>query len=220
MDKTLVEFLNVLVQDPKNHAKWLNTLSFLEYIGARKIIKSQDASSLNMMMLEHISEEVRHAYFFKSLSEKAFPGTCVGYHDRELLAGRESEDYFQSLDVMVTEELVMSKTLLNYLYVTWLIEKRALWLYKLYSQVLGNDEVGVRLRVVLNEEGRHLEEMRTLIEKIDFKSSELRQKTLSEKEELRFKHLLQFWIKGLSSWEQVSQPSESVSSLSSTLENL
>ena len=194
MHKVLIDFLSTLIHEPQWHARWLNTLSFLEYIGARKIIKSQEAHSLDLMMLEHISEETRHAHFFKRLSEKVLPGACLGYREGELLAGRESERYFQSLDAMVTTELGTPRTRLNYLYVTWLIEERAVLVYKLYSQVMREKGGAFKLQAVLNEEGRHLEEMRFLIQKIDSKQSADRQKLFAEKEEVEYEGLLKSWV--------------------------
>ncbi len=35
-----------IVADPALHARWLNTFSYLEYVGFRKIVKSQKAEAL------------------------------------------------------------------------------------------------------------------------------------------------------------------------------
>ena len=197
MHKLLLDFLTQLVGQPHWHARWLNTLSFLEYIGARKIIKSQEASSLDLMILEHIAEETRHAYFFKGLSEKVLPGACPNYRDSELLAGRQSEEYFQALDSLVSNELGSSVSRLNYLYVTWLIEERAVSVYKLYSQVVRQTHGGIRLQAILNEENRHLEEMRFLIQKLDPKQYLDRQKLFIRKEEVEYEQLLKVWLQTL-----------------------
>lgn len=194
MRKTLVDFLNTLVHNPQWHARWLNTLSFLEYIGARKIIKSQEAPHLDLMILEHISEETRHAYFFKGLSNKVWPGACPNYREEELLAGKASEKYFQSLDRMVTEELGMPTTRLNYLYVTWLVEERAVSVYGLYSQIMRREDRDFKLQAILSDENRHLQETRFLIQKLDSKQASARQKLFAEKEEKEYENLLKSWV--------------------------
>ena len=146
------------------------------------------------MILEHISEETRHAYFFKKLSHKVLPGACPSYRESELLAGKESEKYFQFLDHMVTKELGMSMNRLNYIYVTWLIEERAVRVYKLYSQIMRKEGHDFQLQSILNEEGHHLQEMRFLIQKLDSKQASARQKLFAEKEEMEYEHLLKYWV--------------------------
>ncbi len=201
MHQTIINFLNTLAHEPLHHAKWLNTLSLLEYIGARKIIKSQEAHSLDLMMMEHIAEETRHAYFFKKLSEKTLPGACPNYSEDALLAGKSSKDYFQSLDHMVTHELQVTNTRLNYLYVTWLIEERAIFVYTLYLQIIRPfklyKERTFKLQGILNEENSHLETMRFLIYELDPEKAPQRQKIFANKEEAAFKCLLDSWMEAV-----------------------
>ena len=58
----LVTFLRQVMSCDQTHAKWLNTLAYLEHIGSRKIIKSQNSLRLDLHMLQHIAEEARHAF--------------------------------------------------------------------------------------------------------------------------------------------------------------
>ena len=74
-------FLETLFINPKLHAKFLNTLSFLEYTGARKIVKSQDAEDIDMEKLSHMAEEIRHALMFKRFSNKVSPNQ-LGYDEK------------------------------------------------------------------------------------------------------------------------------------------
>jgi hypothetical protein len=46
-----------IVVDKKLHARWLNTFSYLEYIGFRKIVKSQMAEALTNKVISHALEE-------------------------------------------------------------------------------------------------------------------------------------------------------------------
>ena len=62
--------IGIVMQDDHIHARWLNTFSFLEYIGFRKIVKSQRAEVLNRSLLVHALEEGRHALLLKKLAVK------------------------------------------------------------------------------------------------------------------------------------------------------
>ena len=42
-DNCLEGLISQIVADPALHARWLNTFSYLEYVGFRKIVKSQRA---------------------------------------------------------------------------------------------------------------------------------------------------------------------------------
>ena len=198
MRTRLIKFLMTLVRHPRYHGRWLNTLSFLEYIGARKIIKSQKACDLDIMILEHMAEETRHAHFFKKLSEKVSPrhseGHCEGYRESELLSGRQAEKYFQDLDTIVADELGMVKTLLNYLYVTWLVEQRAILVYETYLEVVDNKEIKNQLQAILNEEHHHRDQMQFSIQTIDDKEHFAERMPKFLKEELRgYENLLKNW---------------------------
>ena len=61
----LQKILNKVVANPTTHAKWLNTLSFMENAGARKISASEDKKNVSLIILKHAAEEHRHAYYLK-----------------------------------------------------------------------------------------------------------------------------------------------------------
>src|SRR4051812_13000755 len=106
---------------PLLHARFINTISLLEYIGARKILKSQHESSISATVLGHVSEEIRHAQIFKSVALKMSGGELLTYDDRSLLAGPAARAYFQDLDHGIMAELEIPDGWLNYLYSTLLI---------------------------------------------------------------------------------------------------
>ena len=60
--------LERIVAQPAIHARFINTLSRLEYVGARKLMKSQDSSGLDRETLQHLVEETRHAWMLKKLA--------------------------------------------------------------------------------------------------------------------------------------------------------
>ncbi len=135
---------------PEIHARFLNTVSLLEYIGARKILKSQTASSINLDLLTHASEELRHAWMFKKMALALDPA-LISYQEHHLWRGDAATSYFQSLDRAVAS--LVTDTRLNYLLTTLLIEERAQGLYSLLPAILD----APHMRTILREEDRHLE---------------------------------------------------------------
>ncbi len=158
------DVLERIVRVPHVHARWLNTLSLLEHMGSRKIIKALDSNQLDETILRHIAEEARHAHIFKRLSLRVLEGVCATYQPEYLFCGDAAKVYFQSLDRLVADYL--DRTLgehnveLNYLCVTTLVELRAIDLYEIYEDVLKRHSSALSLRAVLAEEDRHLEDMR------------------------------------------------------------
>ena len=66
----LLKILEKVTSEKALHSRWLNTLSYLEYIGTRKILKSLPAHIFGKVFLEHVNEEARHSLFFKNLAQK------------------------------------------------------------------------------------------------------------------------------------------------------
>ena len=126
---------------PARHARFLNTLSMLEHMGCRKIVLTQPGR-----MLRHVAEEARHAWFFQRQAGKL--SADAGY-----AAPAAARMYFQRLDATVTQSVGPDP--LPYLYVSTLIELRAVWLYRLYAGVKGAPP----LKTVLGEEDSHLADM-------------------------------------------------------------
>jgi len=51
--------------EPAAHARLLNMLSLLEHIGSRKIMTCRAMRAPGLELLKHLTEESRHAFFFK-----------------------------------------------------------------------------------------------------------------------------------------------------------
>ncbi len=193
-------FLRLIVQNKQKHAQWLNTLAFLEHIGSRKIIKSQDSTKLNFTVLQHISEEARHAFYFKKLACQVSKEDCPDFQEQYLIKGSLSENYFQSLDRKTAEELskqknleVKDKSMLNYLYTTWLIEERAIMLYNIYNDILKFHKAPFNLNMILHEEDHHLKTIMNILQTKD-KDFKARANVLFQYEQKQFEHLLQEWM--------------------------
>ena len=148
------EILEKIVINPALEARWLNTLSLLEYIGARKIGKTFTKVHPALEVLEHHADETRHAYVFKRLSAIVADGKDLGY-----LCGDEAVTYFQSLDKKLSDWI--SKLtgridgIQNYLVVTAVIERRAMKIYPYYRKITRNGFVRDELKQVIDDESSH-----------------------------------------------------------------
>jgi len=177
-DVDIVPILARLTGDAARHARFLNTLSLLEYIGVRKILKSQPAEGLSAEMLEHILEEARHAYVLKRLALRVGGESVATYAAPALLCGEEARRYIQTLDRSAEIDLKESRdsasgatgdavpaggvspasgsASVNYLYTTLLIEERAGAVYPLYEPLLARVGLGGVLAGIIREEEGHL----------------------------------------------------------------
>lgn len=158
--------LKKIVQDGKTHAKWLNTLSFMENAGARKISKCEHPILVSEIQLKHAAEEHRHAYYLKKQIRKIDPEFCKTYENSELLAPIATRQYLHSLDIKacryLQEAFQLSKEDLKYaayLFVTYAIEVRADELYPVYQQALTEESSRIMVKSIILEEEGHLEEM-------------------------------------------------------------
>ncbi|UHO40146.1 hypothetical protein H5J24_09170 [Chryseobacterium capnotolerans] len=158
--------LKRIVQEGRTHAKWLNTLSFMENAGARKISKCEHPVLVTQIQLKHAAEEHRHAYYLKKQIGKIDPEFCKTYESNELLASVATRQYLHSLDIKacryLQEVFELSKEDLKYaayLFVTYAIEVRADELYPVYQQILTEESSKIMVKSIILEEEGHLEEM-------------------------------------------------------------
>lgn len=161
----LLKILEKAVSDNSLHARFLNTLSYLEYIGSRKMIKSLSSEILNKSFLSHINEEIRHSLFLKSLAQK-LAKKSLSYKAKEMIAGSSASHYFQEVD-HYSLKFAFSKPLLNYLYTTYAVEQRALVFYSLYDELLQKKYFSFSLRSLLNDEKEHLQDVEQKIKTLD-----------------------------------------------------
>ncbi|MDR4954099.1 hypothetical protein REB14_18125 [Chryseobacterium sp. ES2] len=158
--------LKKIVQEGSTHAKWLNTLSFMENAGARKISKCEHPTLVSQIQLKHAAEEHRHAYYLKKQIGKINPELCKTYESTELLAPIATSQYLHSLDIKACRYLQkafnLDKTDIKYaayLFVTYAIEVRADELYPVYQQALTEASSKIMVKSIIIEEEGHLEEM-------------------------------------------------------------
>jgi hypothetical protein len=189
----LTSFISLVIADPQLHARWVNTFSFLEYVGFRKIVKSQRAETLSAEVLAHALEEGRHAMSLKKLALKIGGKAFDSYAPEALLCGEEAEGYFQTLDHTCDEALQdqgeEQRAALVYLYVTWLVEIRALEVYSIYGKAVASFGGAQGLEGLLAEETQHLSRVAQQLEKHDPNFAE-RSKAFSALEATLFEKIL------------------------------
>ena len=162
----LLSILEKVTSDSSLHSRFLNTLSYLEYIGSRKMLKSLPSSILDHFFLDHINEETRHSLILKRLAEKTAKKN-MAFQDDEMIVGQSAQDYFQEVD-HYSLKFAFDNPVLNYLYTSYAVEQRALVFYSLYNDVLKKKSFAFSLDAVLNDEIKHLECVLNQIQKKDW----------------------------------------------------
>ncbi|HEY8270010.1 MAG TPA: hypothetical protein VIG33_03925 [Pseudobdellovibrionaceae bacterium] len=159
----IVNTLKVIVDNPRIHACWLNSLSYLEYRGFRKIIRSRTTKEISLQILIHSAEEVRHSVFFKRQAVKIGGNDFIHFAEESLLASQALKNYFYKIDArtMAAIEGVQGSLLSEAAYsvITWLVETRALSLYEEYEKILRASSAQFSLSSILREESLHLKEI-------------------------------------------------------------
>jgi hypothetical protein len=159
------QLLTTIVTSDELHAKWLNTLSFLENCGARKIAACEHPTLVKEEMLKHAAEEFRHAHHLKRQIEKVSPHRIETYSLSSMLGGISTLHYLATLDLKVSRYLKATGLCKNsmkeaaYLLVTYAIELRADELYRIYDEILRKVGSKVAVKSILMEEKEHLNEM-------------------------------------------------------------
>jgi hypothetical protein len=158
----LKTFFARVTKEPETHARFLNTLSFLEYVGSRKIMKSQPESRVTADLLAHIAEEVRHAQLFKRMALALSDGRLVDYSAAALWEGEGAWRYFQGVDQAGPRLLQHYSSLADpwacYLLTTYGIETRASLAYEVYLDFAGVESHRKLVSGILKEEEVHLSE--------------------------------------------------------------
>lgn len=175
--QTLEKVLQTVVSNTQLHLKWLNTLSYLEHCGSRKIHRTDFGRFLNTTILTHMAEEARHALYYKRLTYRIDAKAPNDYRFENMLCGFSGYRYFQSLDSMVQKTIHqnqkfkdqdrLTKNLICYLYVTTVIEERAMMIFPLYNKVLKESGSTIRIDGIIKEEEKHLNDMESMLPSID-----------------------------------------------------
>lgn len=155
--------LHAIVQNPTLHARFLNSLSRLEYVGVRKMLKTRRARDLDLDGLQHMLEEAAHATRLKKFACAVAPaGVSVATFAAEhTLAGDEAERYFQTVD-HAGEQTLQPEA--SYALTSAAIEIRARTFYPAYQQILQATGQRVSVASILSDEEAHLREMQARLQ--------------------------------------------------------
>ena len=154
MHARLKQVLARISETPEREARWLNTVSLLEFTGARKIGRTVADRHPSLEVLQHLADETRHALAFKRLAI-----AVAGREISEYLCLEAAATYFQTLDrslaAWATSALGGEDARVNYLLTTTLVELRAMQVYPLYKAATGRTDVKEELGRIVAEEQRH-----------------------------------------------------------------
>ena len=157
-----------LVAEPKLHAQFLNTLSFMELCGAEKLARLQQFMPASTFWLEHVAEEYRHAFFLRSLAGRLHHHFDA-YTKENALAYSASKNYIGRIDSSLCR-LLKKNGLLSpkhaYVLATLVIELRALPFYRSYQEVLDIHAIGISVKSIISEEEHHLKEIQSMLEQL------------------------------------------------------
>jgi rubrerythrin len=189
------------------HSKLINTFSLLEYIGARKIVKSQTDRTLDQELLGHIAEEIRHAQILKSLALKLSDGKLETFEPEHCIAPQEARSYIQQLDQAARVALTTNshsanaqstdpnREWANYLLTTLLLEERAAIVYPTYDAFLERFGLVGKLSSIVKDEDKHLGAVEGHLKDLGTDLSELPQ--LRELEKKAFATFMQAVVQDL-----------------------
>jgi hypothetical protein len=167
---TMPQLLARIVACDALHARWLNTLSYLENCGARKIAACEHPTLVKEEMLKHAAEEFRHAHHLKRQMARLTAPLLPTYTLPHILGGVATLHYLHALDLKCARYLLkqgLSKRAMQeaaYLLVTYAVEQRAAELYPLYDAALRHAGSPVAVKSILLEEKEHLREMEAGVE--------------------------------------------------------
>jgi hypothetical protein len=179
--------LSSLCKEASQHARFMNMLSLLEHIGSRKIMASRAMAVPGHDILKHLAEETRHAFYFKRAAEK-LARRPMDYSHPNTMACASARSYMGRLDAEITRVLASGSPVLPYLYMSLIVELRAVWTYRLYQSVLTEENTGLTLKGILAEEKLHLSAMVARLADMDSNVA-ARIAVFSQVEEVRFRCL-------------------------------
>lgn len=166
---------------PRLHARFVNTLARMEYVGVRKMLKSRRSEGLDLDGLQHMLDEAVHALRLKKAAVAlagADARAVATFAEADTLCGGAGEEYFQALDRAAEALLAQAGGAggaraidtppagaeANYLLTSLAIEVRAQVFYPLYEERLRAAGAPFSVAAILRDEDQHLREMTTRLD--------------------------------------------------------
>ncbi len=161
-------FLDQITQNPSQHHLWLRSLSYLEYIGYRKMVKSVPYTQVNTGVYHHLSDEIQHSFMLREIADKQFGNTVAMEKVTSLV--EIAEHYFQGLDSQIDDwiqsKLGQKDPYASYVWVSYTIEKRAMKVYPQYLAKLSEAPIKIAIQKIIKDEAEHLSYLEEILEKL------------------------------------------------------
>lgn len=158
--------LEQLIAHPLQHARFVNTLAHMEFVGVRKMLRARHTSQIDEDGLHHLLEEASHAWRLKRAASKLAGierDQVRTFAPTDCLAGGAGDRYLQQVDAACEQVLrdlpIQSRSEANYALSSLIIEIRADAFYPLYEECLRAANAAFSVRGILRDEERHLAEM-------------------------------------------------------------
>ena len=161
--------LKIIVSRVDLHCRFLSLLSHLETCGFRKIA-SLCQGYPSKMVLKHVQEEARHAFFLRRQIDKLSLNPVL----RPFIGGIKGKNYLNAIDLKITRYCLETVSLrgrklqeIVYPLVTLVVERRAMKLYPIYQSLLEQCDSSVSVKSIIAEEEEHLNEIEYMIQQQD-----------------------------------------------------
>ena len=154
-DQVFTEFCS------EDRLRWLffNTLSYMEHIGSYKIMATQQGDVIDYPTLKHLNEETGHAVLFKRHAER-YSGAGLDYAQSNLIAPASARAYFGRLEASMVSYFGRNANYRTiYLYMSLIVEFRAVWGYEILQDCIKRCNLDFSLAKLLAEEQGHLNSM-------------------------------------------------------------
>ena len=162
--------------------RFFNTLSYMEHIGSYKIMATQRGDDIDHSTLKHLNEETGHAVVFKRHAERQY-NKKLDYSVDSLMAPASARAYFSRLEASMVKLFQRQVNYrMIYLYMSLIVEFRAIWGYEILQGCINNCGLDAPLEKLLAEEQGHLYSMlRRLEDDGNFKNEFVRELWLAER---------------------------------------
>jgi len=151
-------FLDEVTGSESKHYLWLRSLSYLEYIGYRKMVKALGYGNVNKGVYHHLTDEIQHSYMLRELADKGFVRQNPESFSEEYQG--LAEDYFQKIDSAIDTWVQTAGGKENplhcYLLTSYIIEKRAMQVYPHYYNRLSEAPSKYIIQKIIKDESEHL----------------------------------------------------------------
>ena len=158
-----MDFLDEVTASEPKHYLWLRSLSYLEYIGYRKMVKALGYHQVNKGVFHHLTDEIQHSFMLKELAEKSYRHEAGPAFDAKYL--EIAEEYFQKIDGEIHDWVERfcgeENPFLCYLLTSYIIEKRAMKVYPQYYNRLSEIPSKAIIQKIIKDEGEHLAYLET-----------------------------------------------------------